>query len=402
MKKIIMMVLMLSLFASSVLAESSMTVSVSNYDPFPASPGQTVKVSLLVQNTGDEDLQNIKVEIVEQAPFSVYSDNISKTIPLLGAHKDYLIDFNLRVDSDAVEGDNILKVRYTFDGAVQSKDLAIDVQSRDATLTIEKVEVEPTEITPGSDGILTITVKNNAPTAMTDLSMKLILQSIVGTSLVDLPFAPMDSGTERRLYLLQPGDTTEFKYTLRAYPDAASKVYKIPFTLSYYDNQGTLNNESDFVGVIVNGMPEISMIIDETDLNDKKRSGTVTFKIINKGVSDVKFLNVIVKENENFELLSNSDSTYVGNLVSDDYQTADYLISINSKEDNVVIPVTLQYRDANNQYYEQNYDVKLALIDSSKIDSGSSGSGMIIFILIIVAVIGGIWYYRRSKKKARK
>jgi hypothetical protein len=391
------------MLTSSVLADTGMSISVSKYEPYPAAPGQTVKVWLLIENTGDTDLKDINVEVISQSPFTPYNQESVKNIDILGAHKDYLIDFNLKVDDTAVEGYNNLRIKYGYaGGTIQEKSESIYVQTRDSTLSIESVEMTPAEVSPGSDGILTITVRNTAPTSMTDLNMKLQLQAIIGSTLVDLPFAPIDSGIERRVYMLEPGQSTEFKYTLRAYPDAVSKVYKIPFLLTYYDSLGNLNNKTDYVGVIVNGVPDLSMLIDKTDLTMQTRTGTITLKTINKGVSDVKFLNVILQKSNDYELLSNSDTTYIGNLVSDDYQTAEYNINILSKENKINVPVTIQYRDSNNKYYEKSFNVELNLIDSKKLGGNSKGGAGWIIIIIIAVLVGGIWYYRRAHRKSKK
>ncbi|MGV8172490.1 MAG: COG1361 S-layer family protein [Candidatus Woesearchaeota archaeon] len=395
--------LLIIMLVPNVLAETGMSISVSKYEPYPATPGQTVKVWLLLQNTGDTDLKGITVEAISQSPFTPYNQENVKTIDLLGAHKDYLIDFNLKIDDNAVEGYNDLRIRYGFaGGTIQQKTVELYVQTRDSTLTIEDVSMEPSEISPGTDGTLTITIKNNAPSTMTDLSMKLQLQAIIGAALVDLPFAPIDSGTERRIYMLESGKSTEFQYNLRAYPDAVSKVYKIPFTLTYYDSLGNAKNKTDYVGVIVNGVPDISVIIDKTDLTMQTRNGIITLKIINKGVSDMKFLNVILKDSQDFEVLSNSDTTYVGNLVSDDYQTAEYRINVKSKENTINMPVTLQYRDANNRYYEKIFNVELNLIDSKKIESNNKGGFPWLIVIIILVIVGGIWYYFKNKNKKNK
>ncbi|MGV8141791.1 MAG: COG1361 S-layer family protein [Candidatus Woesearchaeota archaeon] len=391
------------MFTSSALADTGMSISVSKYEPYPATPGQTVKVWLLVQNTGDTDLKNINIEVISQSPFSSYNQENIQTINILGAHKDYLVDFNLKVDDTAVEGYNNLRIRYGYNGGtIQEKSESIYVQTRDSTLSIESVEMTPSEISPGSDGILTITVKNTAPSSMTDLNMKLQLQAIIGSTLVDLPFAPLDSGLERRVFRLESGQITEFTYTLRAYPDAASRVYKIPFVLTYYDSLGNVNNKTDYIGVIVNGVPDISMLIDKTDLTMQKRTGTITLKTINKGVSDIKFLNVILQKSDDYELLSNSDTTYIGNLVSDDYQTAEYNINILSKEDSITVPVTIQYRDSNNKYYEEKFDVELNLIDSKKLGGNGKGGAAWVILILVIVVIGGIWYYRRAHRKSKK
>jgi hypothetical protein len=400
----ILALMLVFVLAQNVLADAGLTVSVSKYDPYPATPGQVVKVWLLVQNTGDVDAKDVDIEVVSQAPFTPYNQDSKINIPILGAQKDYLVDFNLKVADDAVEGYNNLKIKYGFGfSSLQEKNLDIYVQNKDSTLSIESVKMNPSEISPGTDGVLTIVVKNNAPSTMTDLSMKLQLQAIVGSALVDLPFAPMDSGTERRIYKLESGKTAEFSYSLRVYPDAVSKVYKIPFVLIYYDSLGAQKNKTDYVGVVVNGVPELSVVVDKTDLNLQKRAGSVDLKIINKGVSDIKFLNVIVQKSNDFELLSNSESTYVGNLVSDDYQSAEYLINIKSESNSISIPVLLQYRDANNKYYEKSVNVKLDLIDTTKLNPSSGVAGFSWFAIILVLLIGGgIWYYFRNKNKKNK
>jgi len=394
--------LALMLIPNVVLADTSVSVTISKYEPYPATPGQTVKVWLLVQNNGDSDAKDLSVNVIPQAPFSLYNQDSMTNISILGAKKDYLIDYNLKVDDNAVEGNNNLRVVYSYDTAQgQVVDLPIFVQAKDSSLTIDSVKMTPTEIVPGSDGTLTITVKNNAPSTMTDLSMQLQLQAVIGGALVDLPFAPMDSGTERKVHNLESGQSVDFTYDLRAYPDAVSKVYKIPFTLTYFDSLGNANNKTDYVGVVVNGVPDISMLIDKTDLTMQKRTGSLTLKIINKGVSDVKFLNVILEKSPDFDLLSNTDTTYVGNLVSDDYQTADYTIDVKSKSDIITVPVTLQYMDSNNENYEKNFSVQLNLVDNNKINP-KTGGGSLITIIVIILIAGGVWYFFKRRNKKNK
>ncbi|HIH31778.1 TPA: hypothetical protein HA235_03660 [Candidatus Woesearchaeota archaeon] len=392
----------------SALSAPSLQVSLSKYEPYPASPGDTVKVWLLVQNTASSDAtdiaKNVIVELLPEYPFSLYGDSTTKIIGQLGAKKDYLIDFTLKVDEKALQGNNIFKVRVKDSGSsVQiEQELTVFVQSRDTTISIESVSTEPEQIAPGSDGKIKITVKNLAPTTFKDLTLKLYLQSIVGSTLVDLPFAPIDSSAEKRIFRLDPGQSAEFSFDLRAYPDAIAKIYKIPFALEYYDNLGNKKNKSDFIGVTVNSRPEVTLTLDKTDINQKKTTGTITLKVINKGLGDIKFLNVILKASDNYEILSTTDTTYVGNLESDDYQSVDYKIAVKSDLEKINIPVTLQYRDANNKYYEMNIDVPMNILSAAKAN-GSNGSnlGTIIFVIIIVVIIAGIVIYRKTKKNKK-
>ncbi len=391
----------------SAHAAPAVTVSLSKYDPYPATPGQIVKVWLLVQNTGDSSAKDISVEMIPQYPFTLYGSDAVQKVSLLGPRNDYLIDYTLKVDDNAVQGNNVIRVKFS-EGSVtsvqQTVDLNIFIQSKDATVSIDSIRTEPAELTPGGDGTITFTVKNNAPTALTDLSLKLYLQSVIGGALVDLPFAPMDSTAEKRIYRLDAGQSANFTYAIKAYPDAVSKVYKIPFVLTYYDTLGNQKNKSDLIGVVINSRPEVEMIIDKTDLSQQKRAGTITLKTINKGLADVKFLNIILQKSKDYDILSTSDTVYIGNLVSDDYQTTDFKLLVTSKENSVTIPVTVQYRDANNKYYEETKQINLNLVDSSKLSEadkqGGSSVALIVVVIIIVAI--GIWIYMRQRKKKNK
>lgn len=411
MKKTYLIYVIVALFAMQLVAAApSFQVSLSKYEPYPAAPGDTVKVWILVQNTasnGNTDTaKNIVVELIPSYPFSIYNDESVKTIPLLGPKNDYQMDFNLKVDEKALQGTNTFKIRVkdSNSGIQIEQTIPVLVQSRDSTITIESVKIDPEQISPGSDGTVTITVKNVAPNSFTDLSLKLYLQSIIGGALVDLPFAPVDSSAEKRVYRLDAGQTAEFKYDLRVYPDATAKIYKIPFVLEYYDTLGNKQNKSDFIGLTVNSVPEVSIILDKTDITQKKKTGDITLKVINKGLGDIKFLNVIIKQSDSYEILSTSDTTYVGNLQSDDYQSVDYKIAINDNKEIVTVPVTLQYRDANNKYYEVTAQVPLSIVDSSKLDdaNGKGISGTMIFIIIIVIALAAWIIYRKIKKNKKK
>jgi hypothetical protein len=411
MKKTYLIYMIVALFALQLVAAApSFQVSLSKYDPYPASPGDTVKVWLLIQNTASNDdtdtARNVVMELIPSYPFSIYNDDAIKTISLLGAKKDYLIDFNLKVDEKALQGTNTFKVRVKDSNSnIQIEETAaILVQSRDTTIAIDSVKIDPAQITPGSDGTVTLTVKNVAPNSFTDLSLKLYLQSVIGGVLVDLPFAPVDSSTEKRIYRLDPGQTAEFKYDLRVYPDATAKIYKIPFTLEYYDNLGNKRNKTDFIGVTVNSVPEVSVILDKTDITQKKTTGDITLKVINKGLGDIKFLNVILKQGDSYQILSTTDTIYVGNLQSDDYQSVDYTIAVKDDANAITVPVTLQYRDANNQYYEVTEDVPLNIVDSSKLDAANGGgvSGVMIFVIVVVVALAGWFIYRKIRKDKKK
>ncbi len=400
---------MIALIAPLASATASLTATLSKYEPYPAVQGQSVKVWISIQNIANEDAKNVKIELTPSYPFTLYGESANKTIVSLGGNKDYLLDYTLKVDENALQGNNNLKgkMKFTTGNYVWEQEFSLDVfiQSRDATVAISSVQTDPLEIQPGQNGKITITVTNNAPTALTDLNMKLYLYTTSGSTLTDLPFAPIDSTTEIRKAQLNPQESIDFEYTVRAYPDATSKIYKVPFVLTYYDILGNQKNKTDVIGVVVNSRPDVVSVIDKTDLSQQKKTGSLTLKFINKGLNDIKFLNVKLEKSSDYDLLSTTDTTYIGNLVSDDYQTAEYKLDIKSSEKTINIPVLVQYRDSNNKYYEEIQNVKLNLIDSGKLDQANNEGGTSAFtIIIIVMIIAGavFWYFKKKTTKNKK
>ncbi|MEM4637531.1 MAG: hypothetical protein QXK76_00720 [Candidatus Woesearchaeota archaeon] len=400
--------ILIAIFAIQLVsAAPSLKVSLSKYEPYPAAPGDTVKIWLLIQNTASNDntdtAKNLVVEVIPTEPFSIYNDAYTKTIAILGPKKDYLMDFNLKIDENALQGTNTFKVRIKESNSnIQiEQNINLFIQSRDTIITIESVDINPKEIQPGSEGTITVKVKNTAPNSLTDLSLKLQLQTILGSNIIDLPFAPIESSAEKKIFKLEPGQTAEFTYKIIVYPNAESKIYKIPFTLEYYDILGNKKNKSDFIGVIVNSKPEISVVIDRTDINSDKLAGTISLKIINKGLNDVKFLNVILKENNDYEILSESTTNYIGNLESDDYQTIDYKIAVKKGVSEIELPITIEYRDATNKYYKEEQKITFNILGNKKLGkvNGKGTSLTIIILIIIVALAGFIYYKKRIAKK---
>ncbi|MBU0459204.1 MAG: hypothetical protein KJ771_00180, partial [Nanoarchaeota archaeon] len=98
-----------------------------------------------------------------------------------------------------------------------------------------------------------------------------------------------------------PGEKVTLEYNILAYPDANSRVYKIPLIITYNDALGTNYTKNNVIGLMVGSDPDLLINLDATDIYNRGGSGEITFSIINKGVTDVKFLTTILKETEDYE-----------------------------------------------------------------------------------------------------
>ena len=84
-----------------------------NQVPDPVEPGGYVEVRFKVENIGAETVENLVFELLPQYPFSL--DRGSKAVKMVGdivyqaGDEAYILYYKLRVDKDAIEGNNPIK-----------------------------------------------------------------------------------------------------------------------------------------------------------------------------------------------------------------------------------------------------------------------------------------------------
>ena len=419
---IIGLVTLLLLTTVSAQEAPRINITMMNQDPDPVGPGEYMEIRFMIHNSrAGTEAANFQVELDPVYPFSLDPNeeaarNIG-TLPALGSGGNIIIvKYKVRVDENAVEGTNPLKLKYKHDNTNWiSREFDINIQTIDANLAIISVATDPIKIKPGEEAVVKIKVKNMADSTMKDITMKLdltfssFLSQVATLTATDsiiafnsLPFAPLGSATEQKIYKLEPGEEKLFTYDLIAYSDAESRVYKVPVVITYYDELGTKYTKNDIIGLIVGTKPDISVLIDESELYVGKQSGAVVIRFINKGFSDVKFLNVKLQDSDEFELLSTSE-VYVGNVDSDDYETAEFDIYLTNgafkRERTIDFPITIEYRDANNYLYTEDYQLQLIVLSPKKLGISQGSSVGTIFVVLLVVGVGFFFYRRRRKRK---
>ena len=183
-------------------------------------------------------------------------------------------------------------------------------------------------------------------------------------------------------------------------PDAEAGLYKVPITLEYYDELGRATTKTDLIGLKIGSIPDLSITLDSQEVYKKGDNGKIVIKFVNKGLSNVKLLNAKLGESKYYTILSN-DEFYVGNIDSDDYETADFEISIKgSNWGKIILPLTVNYLDSNNKEYNIQKDIEFQIYSSGTakrlglIKSSNIGNIFIILVLALIFYLG----YRRFKR----
>lgn len=107
----------LILFSSNVFAICNVDISMLNQDPYPAIPGENVKIVFQIITSGADCSGTIPMQFIEKYPFTLdFSSEKSYNIPTNIYARDYssstLAPFTVRVDKDALDGETPLEIQY--------------------------------------------------------------------------------------------------------------------------------------------------------------------------------------------------------------------------------------------------------------------------------------------------
>jgi len=411
-------VLLVASVSAQALVAPRFNVTFMNQDPDPARPGSYVDLRFKIQNDGEATAEDVMVRIAPEYPFSLDpgEDPLRSLgdIPGYGNSRNVMVvKYTLRVADDAVQGVNTIRIQYRLgDSQWITEEFDIDVRTVDATVSIQSVETIPEKVQPGEPAKVRIKVKNIADSTLRDVTVKFDLAlstievpsqaQVTQSNLYDMiPFAPLRSVTEQKIKTLLPGEEYTFSYDMITYPDAEPRVYKIPVQVQFRDDLDEQYEKNDIVGIIVSSKPDLRVLLDSTTLNTGVATGEVVVRFVNKGLADVKFLNVELDRSDSYEIISAED-VYLGNIDSDDYETAEFTLHVpvdkvaGARE--ITLPIRYAYMDSTNNAFTATEDIVLKLRDPGQLgQQGGSPVGLIIGLLVIGAILFLIFRKRRRK-----
>src|SRR3989338_773787 len=267
-----------------------------------------------------------------------------------------------------------------------------------SALTITSVITSPVEVAQGENTNVKIELDNDGDFDLEDVSVSL--------DLTNVPFAPYSSSSEVSFDELREGKTKSADFDLIALNTATAGIYKIPVHISYTDTNDDLRKTKDsLISITVNSKPVLGINVGE-NLLLKNSNNQLTVQIVNKGLSDVKFLEINLKPSAYYDILS-QNSVYIGDIDSDDFDSADFQIFFKSDSPDIVyVHVTINYKDPTNKPYTEDFSVPVNVYTKDKaIELGlmpQSRTGLYVGIVIALIIIFFIYRYFRKRSKMKK
>jgi len=145
MKKSVLLIISLVLFnLTLVSAACTLDVTMINQDPYPAIPGNYVKLMFQVTGVADPNCETVSFELLENYPISFDPEDSSRIQIKSGTYqKDYssylMLPYKVRIDENALDGENKIEVKFgsgDITSAYQSKTFYIEVEDSRAEFEV--------------------------------------------------------------------------------------------------------------------------------------------------------------------------------------------------------------------------------------------------------------------------
>jgi hypothetical protein len=301
--------------ASDYVDATGLSVDIISQTPNPARPGETVELTLSVQNFGNEDLKNIVLTAQPEYPFSqVSGESLTKTISYLNARQDdddaATVKLKLKVDSDVPAGTYELDV-VTTDSSGATKTTTLDIEVRGKEYA-QIVTISKSSIDFATEEQLDFVVTNTGSSPLKN--MKISWEDSTGTIL------PVYSDNTKYISYLAANQSVTVSYIVMADVNADPGLYQLDVTLEVEDYNSNVSTISTKAGLFVGGGTDFDVAFSDNS------DGEVSFSIANIGNNEAYSVKVSIPEQDGYTV-SGSSSTIVGNLEKGDYTIASFTVS---------------------------------------------------------------------------
>ena len=384
-----------------------------------AAAGQTVPLTVVIQNTGLIESKMVGSTVVERTDLP----NTAKSVTVgLGGAGGIAVEsdpqmigdilggaaakatFNVRIPAGIASGTYTLPmaVNYTYlASAEQIGGDSIDYQYQDVhetiplTLTVRPevvlavTDVATESLNVGTEGYLNLTVTNAGAEPGTNAIIRIVKN---GQS----PITPVDSSAYVGAFA--PGQTVRLRYKVAVSSEAAAQSYPIDVVVSYDDRDGINHTGRPVtVGVPIGGKIGFAVVSAPASVAaGEKQVLEVVYK--NTGAATVKAAQARLSAVDPFT--SSDDTAYLGDMAPGDEKTARFEVSADkaATAKQYGLDSEVRYRDAlDNSQISDTMKVPVTV--------GASGGGLlsspIVIALVALLVIGGGYLvYRRRKGTA--
>jgi len=391
----IIFMLLFSLFAGTASAAPGLKVTLVDQTPYPAQPGQQIRFWIQAENVGDGPLNNVTIEVLSNGVFSTSAAESSKTYSTIFAGTKVYHEYIMYVAKDAPNGPRELSIRYKEGNSslwITQKFTVgvggiIDTGNR-GTLIIENVTSNPEVFMPGDEGLIWVTLKNNA-TASTvstsDRNTYMTNARIQSADLYSKDNIIVKSEAVNELGIIAAGDSISIPFRVSIPKDTPDGTYILTLNLtgsSYeYNIKRNIEIKVDSVGIkpVQSKAPQNSAA-----------GKTIEIDIINGHQGAVRGVTIIpIGDNASFY----PTEFVIGEMNADALFTAKFNVTQSSRSNSIVEFKAVYYNGDNAHEDSITFDIGPAASQSSGLLT------YLIYFILILLIVAVIAHFYLKKKK---
>jgi hypothetical protein len=374
--------MMLVLSSTAILGQSAgqtpvLNIILTKQTPYPAEPGKNVNVEIEVQNTGLGDANNVIVEVIPSAPFSLLpGSDRTTTFARISASSSVKISYDLKVDDSTSSNQYQLEFRtYYANNPTNylSQKVGINVQGQ-PDFVIDSSWTNPENIQPG--GMVDVFIKIKNVGTGTANAVKATFNSSSGV------LTPVLSKGSVYLDDIQPGGDATADIGLAVDSIAGQQTYPGMFTLTYDDETGSEIQKTFSLGIPVNGVIDIEVINIQANFD----RNVIQIDIANKGTADANSVEgTLLVDNQSIGV------DYTSQLKATKKTTLEFPLGVEGQA-----ILALSYMGTNLQQFHVEKPIYLKYQNPNQ----SSPASTLILVIIVLAVVFFVWrrFFRKKKK----
>lgn len=391
---LVVAMLILSIFSGSASAASGLKMTLVDQTPYPAQPGQQIRFWIQAENIGDGTLNNVTIQVVSDGVFSASTSESTKNYSDIHAGTKVYHEFVMYVAKDAPDGPRDLTVRYKINNSsswIEQKFTVgiggiVDTDNR-GTLIIENVTSNPEVFMPGDEGIIWVTLKNNATNQTVSTSNKSIYMTNARIQSADLYSKDniiVKSEAVNDLGIIAPGDTIKIPFRVSIPEDTPDGTYLLTLNVTGSSYEYNIKRNIE-IKVDSSGIKAIQSKAASMSATGK----TMEIDIVNYHQGSVRGVSIVpVGEGMSFY----PTEYFIGEMKPDDLFTAKFNISQGVGDSNVEFKAVY--------YNGDNYHEDSVNLDIGPVFQQSSGIGSkIIYLIIILLIVAVVAHFYLKKKK---
>jgi len=348
---------------------SQITVARYTVDPVPALPGEPITVALELNNSGNEDAEQVllKVNTTETSVLLPGPQGDSFPVGDLAAGDSIELELPMILNPEADAGPQLQTLTLSLIQAGEAQEVnsgvTIEVgekRTSEPLFLLQTYTSDPDTLTPGDRFTLALTIVNAGDTEARDVTLTFggaqprrsdddatpSAPSTPSASASSTTFAPTDAGATHLIGNVDAdGGTIEITQNFIVNGTVNSGIYDLPIALRYVGSDGSTVQETLTANLVVLRPPRLRISLEEPIAGPDYPVGeltTVSLTIINIGRTDVA-LTIGELEAENAQVISGAES-FIGTVRPGEDRTIDADI-IAEEEGEVTLNYTLTYID---------------------------------------------------------